>query len=102
MTAKRTIAAKAEDIEIQGIKVHVCVDPSDDYELSELMLIRMDDDTTPRERSEATIKTYKLILGDQYERVKNELREKNGGKLTNTTMIGFMNELVNKSAALKN
>lgn len=100
MAIKKKEAAQV--VEVEGIKVAVMVDPADDYELTELMLERMDPDADNRSRSEATIKAYKIILGEDYQRVKDELRAKHGGRLTNGEMIAFMNELTKKVSALKN
>lgn len=89
-------------VEVEGIKVSGSVDPRDDYELTELMVTRISPTATQAEKSAATIASYRLILGDEYGRVKDELRAKHGGTLTNTDMIAFMNALTNKVAELKN
>lgn len=94
--------AKPQVVEVDGITVNLTLDPTDDYEVTELMTVRMDESLPARERSAATVLMYRLILGDEYQRVKDELRAKNGGKLTNTQMISFVNDLIAKVAELKN
>lgn len=102
MATTRGKAAKADKVTVQGIEVELKLDPTDDYEITELLITHMDENSTNRERSEATVKSYRLILGDQYQRVKDELRAKHDGRLTNEDMISFMNDLMAASAALKN
>ena len=89
-------------VEVEGIKVSGSVDPRDDYELTELMVTRISPTATQAEKSAETIASYRLILGDEYGHVKDELRKKHGGSLTNTDMIAFMNTLTSKVAELKN
>ena len=89
-------------VEVDGIGVDVSIDPGDDYELAELMVTRMDPDLTPYERSVASVRYNRLLLGDAYDRVKGALRERNGGRLPNSAMLAFANEVVRQVTALKN
>lgn len=98
----KTEEAKTQVVEVDGITVSLTLDPTDDYEVTELMTVKMDESLSARERSAATVLMYRLILGDEYQRVKDELRAKHDGKLTNTQMISFVNDLIAKVAELKN
>lgn len=89
-------------IEVDGIEVIPAVDPADDYRLSELMLTRIDEDAPLAERNRATVESYRLILGADYDRVVGELAAKHGGKLSNATMAEFMGKVVLGSRELKN
>lgn len=95
-------AASKKAIEVDGIEVTPAVDPGDDYRLTELMLTRFDEDADLVSRNRATIESYRIILGGDYDRVVTELAEKHGGKLTNATMAEFMNKVILGSRELKN
>lgn len=89
-------------IEVDGIEVVPAVDPADDYRLTELMLTRIDESASPAERSRATVESYRLILGGDYDRVMGELAAKHGGQLPNAVVAEFMGGVVAGSRELKN
>lgn len=89
-------------VEVDGISVTVDVDIADDYEVTEQAAIANDPYATAAERMSSTIRVYKLLLGKDYRRVKDELREKNGGKLPTEKMVSFIAEVIAKVGEAKN
>lgn len=96
------MARKGTAVEVDGISVTVDIDIADDFEITEQAAIANDPYSTASERMSATIRVYKLMLGSDYRRVKDELRKKNGGRLTNATMIAFISDVIAEVGAAKN
>lgn len=92
-------ARKGKAVEIDGIKLDVLVDTADDYELVEQMAVMSDDQATGNEKLAATVRTYRLLLGDDYRRVKDELRAKNSGRLPLKAMSDFIAKVVEAAGA---
>lgn len=92
-------ARKGKAVEIDGIKLDVLVDTADDYELVEQMAVMSDDQATGNEKLAATVRTYRLLLGDDYRRVKDELRAKNGGRLPLKAMSDFIAKVFEAAGA---
>lgn len=87
---------------VQGITVNLDFDLADDFEVVEQGAIAADPDSTDAEKLAATLRVYRLIFGADYRRVKDELRAKNGGRLSTQDMVGFVAEVLEKAAELKN
>lgn len=92
-------ARKGKAVEVDGIKLDVLVDTADDYELVEQMAVMSDDQATGNEKLAATVRIYRLLLGADYRRVKDELREKNGGRLPLKAMSDFISKVVEAAGA---
>ena len=83
-------ARKGKAVEVDGIKLTVAIDTADDYDIVEQMAVMADEQSTSNEKLSATVRIYKLLLGDDYRRVKDELRAKNGGRLPLKAMSDFI------------
>lgn len=75
---------------VDGIEVEVTAESFDDFEITECIADLYDEDSTDGERTAATVKMYRLVFGDDFPRIKRELRAKHGGKLSNEVMGAFM------------
>lgn len=89
-------------VTVDGITVTVDLDMATDYEVVEQATIAADPYATPNEKTASTIRVYKLLLGSDYQRVKNELREQNGGHLPTEKMIEFIGGVIAKVGEAKN
>lgn len=89
-------------VEVDGISLAVAVDLADDYEITEQMVAAADPHATLVEKNAATVRLYRAILGDDYGRVKDELRARNGGSLPNGVMVDFMSKVISSVGQLKN
>lgn len=94
--------AKPKTVEVDGIAVTVALDVMDDYELTEQLVINADPAATQAERLAALVRSYRVLFGADYGRVKDELRARNGGALPNSAMVGFANAVMAKVGELKN
>lgn len=94
--------AKPKTVEVNGITVTVALDVMDDYELTEQLVINADPNATRGERLAALVRSYRILFGADYRRVKDELRAKNGGALPNAAMVEFANAVMAKVGELKN
>lgn len=102
MAEKTNLTLVEQTVTVDGIEVHVHVDPSNDYEVAVCSIVLNDEQSTDLEKSQALIRSHKLILGDEYNRVLAELRKKHGGELTTATVVAFVNRVSNKINSLKN
>ena len=93
---------KGTTVTVDGITVTVSLDMATDFEVVEQAAIAADPYATSNEKTASTIRVYKLLLGDDYQRVKNELREQNGGSLPTEKMIEFIGGVISKVAEAKN
>ena len=87
-------AAKGRAVTVDGITVTVAIDPRDDWEFATASLIIADPDATPLERSNAVMTQVRLLLGDDYKRVMDELREARGGRLPVADVTSFANRVM--------
>ena len=94
-------ARKGKAVEIDGIKLTVAIDTADDFEIVEQMAVMADEQSTSNEKLSATVRIYKILLGDDYRRVKDERRAKNGGLLPLKAMSDFIAKVF-KAAGAKN
>ena len=97
MAARKT-APKGREVEVDGIKLTVSIDPSNDYELAETSIILADPGSTNIERSRAIMKRNDMILGDDID----ELRAKHDGKLPGEVVNEFVIAVANKAVEAKN
>lgn len=88
------MAKPDKPILVDGIKVEVTADAFDDFEITECIADLYDDEATDGEKTASAVKMYRLVFGDEFPRVKRELRAKHGGKLTNETMNSFMGDVI--------
>ena len=100
--AARKMPAKGSEVEVDGIKLTVSIDPSDDYELAETSIILADPGSTNIERSRAVMKRNDMILGEDKQRVMDELRAKHDGKLPGEAVNSFVIAVAGKVAEAKN
>lgn len=101
MAARKT-APKGREVEVDGIKLAVFIDPNDDYELAETTIILADPSCTKIERSRALMKRNDMILGDDKQRVLDELRAKHDGKLPGEVVNDFVIAVANQAVEVKN
>lgn len=100
--AARTTAAKGKEIEVDGIKLTVSIDPQDDYELAETSIILSDENSTRSEKARAVMRRNALLLGADKQRVLDELRAKHGGKLSGEVVNNFAIAVASKAVEAKN
>ena len=101
MAARKT-QPKGKDVEVDGIKLTVSIDPSNDYELAETSIILADPSSTSIERSRAIMKRNDLLLGADKQRVLDELRAKHGGKLSGEVVNNFAIAVAAQAVEAKN
>lgn len=78
---------------VSGIELNVTVDDLDDYEVTECLSTMMDEEAANNEKMVAISRLFRLVFKDDWSRIKKELRNQNGGRLTNGTVMGFFTEL---------
>lgn len=100
--AARKEGAAGRAVEVDGIKLTVSIDPSDDYELAETSIIIADPGSTKLERSRAIMKRNDMILGAEKHRVLGELRKRHGGRLSGEVVNGFVIAAAGKAVEAKN
>lgn len=94
-TLKEATAEKlGKIITVQGITIEdVTPDTLNDFDFLEAVAIMSDPDAEDGESLRAMAKVGPIIFGArQWKRVKAELREQNGGKLTSDVVMGFVDE----------
>lgn len=77
-------------IEIDGISFYLEPNIFDNWEIVETMADSYDDELPDEQKVLATVRLMRLVYKDEYARIKRELKEKNGGKLTNEAMSSFL------------
>lgn len=102
MAEKKNLSLVDKSVTVDGIKVNVHVDPTNDYEFAVCSVIMNDVDASDIDKSKALIRSHKIILGNEYSRVLDDLRKKHGGELSTSTVVAFINKVTDKIAALKN
>lgn len=81
------MAAKKPALAVDGIALNVKAEDLDDFELVEALADANSEDVDVQ--MQAVVRVFRLTYGDDYARVKKELRERNSGKLTIEIMMGF-------------
>lgn len=89
-------------VTVRGIEVTINPAATDDIEFVELIAANADPSATAAERLSAMVGVFKVLFGDDYRRVKTELRAKNGGTLPVNVMSDFATTVMNEAAQLKN
>ena len=78
---------------VDGIELDVTADALDDFDVLECLAVMVDDDSSDKERMVAVPKLFRLVFGNDWKRIKNELRAQHDGRLTNATVMEFFNSL---------
>ena len=102
MATKKVSEGAGVVVEVDGITVTVMADVDDDYSIVEAAYVARDPHASADEKTMATIRLYHMLLGGDYDRVMGELRERNGGRLPTSAVIGFMGRVVSEVRAAKN
>ena len=84
---------------VDGIELNVTAEDFDDFEITECMATLGDPDAEDGEQLTATVRMFRLIFKGDYQRVKDELRAKHDGRLTNETMAAFANRGIEAAKA---
>lgn len=84
---------------VDGIEIDVTAEDFDDYEITECLAALGDPDAEEGEQLTAMVRFFKLLFKSDYQRVKDELRAANGGKLTNEAMGAFANRVIEAAKA---
>lgn len=80
--------------EVSGIKVTIDPDILDDWDFSEAVA-ETSDETLPLEvRNAAVFRVARMLFGEDYTRIKGELREQNDGRLGNEAMGQFLTDTI--------
>ena len=92
-TLKEAAAEKlGKEFEVRGITVEgVTPETLNDFEFVEAIAVMGDESADNMEKLRAMTSMGPVIFGAaQWKRIKSELREQNDGKLTNETVMGFI------------
>ena len=92
----------AKTIEVDGIEVTVSIDPSRDYEVIECETVLVDPEVTTAARNRAYYRRNHILLGDQYDRVMDQLRAAHDGELDISTVRDFITRVVAEVVEAKN
>lgn len=79
---------------VNGIEVNVTKADLDDFDVVECLSVMMDEEASDRQRMVAIPKLLKLVFKSDWQRVKDELRAQNGGRLPNDAVMGFLNSCI--------
>lgn len=86
-------------VEVDGLEVEMDRSVFEDIDFAECMAVSGDEGADGAERLAASVKLMKMALGDEYGRVKRELRERNGGTLTSSQMTSFVVSAIEAAGA---
>lgn len=76
-------------IEVMGVKLDIDATALDDIDVIECIADLNSPDADGAGQAAATVKLLRTVFGSDYQRIKAELRERNGGRLTVETMGDF-------------
>lgn len=76
-------------IVVDGIEVSVTAEDVDDFEVTEAIADMYDESSDEMAVTSATVRLMRLVFGDDFHRVKRELRARSDGRLTNARMAEF-------------
>lgn len=79
---------------VNDIEVNVTKADLDDFDVVECLSVMMDEDASDRQRMVAIPKLLKLVFKADWQRVKDELRSQNDGRLPNDAVMGFLNSCI--------
>ena len=102
MAATKRTEGAGKTVEVDGIRVTVLADVSDDFEIVEAVYTSNDPESTPAERGRARLRMYRALLGADYRRAKDELRAKNGGRLPTQAFLDFCEAVIREAGDAKN
>lgn len=85
---------KATDsVTVRGISLTIPKSRLEDWEVIEGVATMQDEDSSGSDKLVASVRTMRRLFGDDYSRVKTELREANGGTLGGEDMGSFLTEV---------
>lgn len=80
-------------IEVMGVKLEISPDVLDDIDVIESVADLNDPDADGSVKASAAVRIMRLVFGDDYARIKRELREKNDGRLGMDLLGKFFGEV---------
>ena len=96
--SKTSVTASAEvptqHMTVDGIEIDVLEGAISDYDVMEASHDAHAPSLSPADRTRATMRFFRLVLGDSYEPVKRELRARGEGRLPFSAMNDFMAHVV--------
>ena len=101
-TLKEAAAEKlGKAVTVHGVTIEgVTAEAFDDFEIMEAFAVMTDPDATEGETMRAMASFGPIIFGSkQWKRIKAELREQNGGRLSTETVMQFLNEAMTELKA---
>lgn len=78
-------------VEVDGIKVELSADTLDDMDVIECIADCNDPELDGIGQMRAVVRLLRTVFGDDYGRIKDELRERGGGRLTVEAVSEFFN-----------
>lgn len=84
---------------VDGINLTVDADNLNDYDLVECIAICADEEASENEQLSASFRMFRLFFGDDYQRIKKELRDKNDGVLTVENVTRFFTDVLDAISA---
>ena len=86
--------AKVSDaVTVRGINLTIPKSRIEDWEVIEGVATMQDEDSTGADKLVASVRTMRRLFGEDYRRVKSELRKANGGTLGGEDMGSFLTEV---------
>lgn len=83
----------SDAVEVMGIKLTVPADRLSDWDIAEGIATLQDDAAEQSAKLVASVRVARGVMGEDYERVKKELRAKNGGTLSGDDIADFLKGL---------
>ena len=85
------MARRSEPVVVDGIEVSVSGESINDIDVIEAIADCNDQSAGDIDRMCAAVRLLRLVFGEDYARIKGELRKKRGGRLTPADMTSFFN-----------
>ena len=92
---------RIKKVDVGGVSVAVDMSVLEDWEIVEAIAETSDESLPDPARLAASVRIIRMVLGADYARVKGEIREKNGGRLTAEDMEQFLSDVL-KAVGAKN
>lgn len=83
------MASKGKAATVAGISIRIDPAVLDDFEVVEAIADATDEELDDAAKMRAVVKLFRIVFGDDYARVKRELREAKGGSLSVSAMMDF-------------
>lgn len=84
---------KAGHVTVQGIKLVIPEERMSDWDVVEGVATVQDETSDQAQKLVASVRVMRRMFGDDFERVKSELRTANGGRLNAEDMSSFLTEV---------